>query len=129
MLNKKSWGFTLLELLVSISIIGVLISLASVSYSTAQKKARDAKRQGDLKTIQNALEQYYSICGYNYPATMPGAGNPITCALPPATTVLDAYPIDPKTGVAYPCTGCSVSGYTITATGEILTILPIKNLQ
>lgn len=51
-------GFTLLELLVVISIIGILIALGTVSYSTIQKKSRDSKRKGDMKAIQNAFEQY-----------------------------------------------------------------------
>ena len=34
--------------------------MGTVSYSTAQKKARDATRRGDMKAIQNALEQYYA---------------------------------------------------------------------
>ena len=53
-------GFTLLELLVVISIIGILMALGVVAYSTAQKKSRDAKRRGDMKSIQNGFEQYYA---------------------------------------------------------------------
>jgi len=61
-------GFTLLEMLVVIGIISVLVSIGFVSYSTAQKKARDAKRQSDLKSFQTALEQCYSVNGYTYPS-------------------------------------------------------------
>lgn len=59
-------GFTLLELLVVIGIIGILVGLGSVSYSSAQKKARDAKRHSDLSDIQKFYEQYYSLCGFKY---------------------------------------------------------------
>lgn len=53
-------GFTLLELLVVISIIGILVAMGAVAYSQAQKKGRDARRVGDMKALQNAYEQYYS---------------------------------------------------------------------
>ncbi len=56
----KKRAFTLFELLVSISIIGILIAVASMSYGSAQKKARDTRRIEDLKSIQKAMEMYYS---------------------------------------------------------------------
>ncbi len=65
--TKKKAGFTLLELLVVISIIGILIALGVVAFSTAQKKGRDARRKGDMKAVQDGLEQYYSK-NMGYPA-------------------------------------------------------------
>jgi type II secretion system protein G len=53
-------GFTLLELLIVIAIIGILITVGAASYSSAQKKARDSRRMQDMKSLQSALEQYYS---------------------------------------------------------------------
>ncbi len=66
-LKTAKGGFTLLELLIVIAIIGILVAMGTVSYSTAQKKARDATRRGDMKAIQNALEQYYAANGNQYP--------------------------------------------------------------
>lgn len=57
-MNKK--GFTLLEILVVISIIGILIAIGLAAFSTAQIKTRDARRRSDMKAVQNAFEQYYS---------------------------------------------------------------------
>lgn len=69
-MKKFLYGFTLLELLVVIGIIGILVGLGAVSYSTAQKKARDAKRKSDLQTLQNCLEQYYSYNNnFKYPVS------------------------------------------------------------
>jgi len=64
-------AFTLLEMLVVIGIIGILIGLGALSYSTAQKKARDAKRKQDLKAFQNAMEQCYAVNNYSYPIITP----------------------------------------------------------
>lgn len=82
-------GFTLFELLVSISIIGILMAVASVSYSSAQKKARDARRMEDMTSIQKAAEVYYSQNAYAYPANT-GA---FTSG---ANPVLQSWPSDPK---------------------------------
>jgi general secretion pathway protein G len=53
-------GFTLVELLVAIGIIGILSSIAVVSVSNVRAKARDAKRLADVKQIQTALESYFN---------------------------------------------------------------------
>jgi len=64
--SLKSLGFTLIELLVVISIIGILAALLTSSFSQAQKQSRDAKRKGDMKSVQNAFEQY-SVTNGRYP--------------------------------------------------------------
>jgi len=60
-------GFTLIEMLVVIVIIGILSSLILVNLSSARAKARDTKRVSDLAQIQLALEQYFDRCG-QYPS-------------------------------------------------------------
>ncbi|MFW0837565.1 MAG: type II secretion system protein [Candidatus Komeilibacteria bacterium] len=55
---KKSNGFTLIELLVVIAIIGLLSVMAVVSFNNARAKARDARREGDLKQLNNAIQLY-----------------------------------------------------------------------
>ena len=57
---QKKKGFTLIELLVVVAIIGLLATLSIVALNTARAKARDAKRVGDIKQIQTALELYYN---------------------------------------------------------------------
>jgi len=101
-------GFTLFELLVSISIIGILTALVSVSFSAAQRKARDARRLEDMNAIKIAAEQYYSLSGtYTYPIT--ASGNWTT---PSGQVVLELFPTDPKgvgwTAYSYP--GAVVDG-------------------
>jgi type IV pilus assembly protein PilE len=80
---KKS--FTLLEMLVVIGIIAILVTIGFASYSTVQKKARDSKRQSDLKAFQSAIEQCYSVNSFTY-TSITGTGTAsITETCPPAT--------------------------------------------
>lgn len=53
-------GFTLVELLIVIAIIGVLATIVTVSLGSSQQRARDAQRKSDLKQIANALEIYFN---------------------------------------------------------------------
>lgn len=111
-------GFTLLEMLVVVGIIAILVSMGIASYSTAQKKARDAKRKSDLTAIRNAFEQYYSLCSYKYPSTLPASGTNLTastadCTSLAADVVILKMPADPLGG-NYQCGGtCGTSGYTV----------------
>ncbi len=71
-------GFTLIELLVVIAIIGLLTSIVLVSLEPARARARDAKRQGDIRQISSAMELCYedATCGAGktqYVATAGGA--------------------------------------------------------
>lgn len=119
-IHKKQSAFTILELLVVMGIMAVLITAGAVSYSTAQKVARDARRLQDLKDIQNGFEQYYSICNYQYGVTgavpIPlSAGTTLTsqatCVTPNVSLI--TYPADPL-GANYQCTGsCTISAYTV----------------
>lgn len=59
----KTKGFTLVELLVVISIIGLLSTLAVVSLGSARSRARDARRISDIKQIQTALELHFADQG------------------------------------------------------------------
>ncbi|OHA64074.1 MAG: hypothetical protein A2842_02065 [Candidatus Wildermuthbacteria bacterium RIFCSPHIGHO2_01_FULL_48_25] len=56
----KKNGFTLIELLVVIAIIGILSSTILVSLQGARGKARDARRQFDIRQVSTALELDYS---------------------------------------------------------------------
>ena len=71
--NNSQRAFTLLEILVVISIMGILIALGTAAFTTAQKKGRDARRQSDVKAIQEGFEQYYAKNGA-YPTDADEAG-------------------------------------------------------
>ena len=121
-------GFTLLEMLVVIGIIAILVGLSTTSYSTAQKKARDAKRKSDLKSIQNCLEQYYSYNNnFKYNGSLPtGSGLTSAGELPASlncgsTTITS--PVDPinADSYTYSVTDITAASYEISATLESAT--------
>lgn len=59
---KKEYtrGFTLLELLVTATLIAVLTVIGIVSYSSVNKRSRDVKRRSDLEQLRSALEMFRS---------------------------------------------------------------------
>lgn len=122
---KKS--FTLLEMLVVIGIVAILVSLGFASYSTVQKKARDAKRKGDLSAMQRVLEQCYSIGSFTYPAITGGGTTSIStnCTLlgGPSITVTD------PTTKTYTVTGGAGTTYTVSVTLEDATVFTISDQQ
>ncbi len=71
-LNNFKKGFTLVELLVVMAILGILAVVSLANFRTSQMKGRDAQRKSDLRQIANALEAYMSDHG-GYPSAGTGA--------------------------------------------------------
>lgn len=65
-IKKSKSGFTIIELLVVVSIIGLLATIAMVALGDARNKAKDAKIKTELNGIMLALEEYNSSHG-GYP--------------------------------------------------------------
>ena len=105
---KKQEGFTLLELLIVIVIIGILALLIVPNVLSAPKKSRDTKRKTDLRAVKQSLEEYY-VDNSVYPATLNDlvtAGN------------MQSVPTDPKNVSPYVYTYTAANSnttYTLTA--------------
>ena len=68
-LKKKNdqRGFTIVELLIVIVVIGILAALVVTTYGGIQAKGRDSQRQSDLSALQTQIEAFYATNNY-YPA-------------------------------------------------------------
>jgi prepilin-type N-terminal cleavage/methylation domain-containing protein len=65
--NFNNRGFTIVELLIVIVVIGILALLVITTYSGIQAKARNSQRQTDIQSVQTQLEAFFSQNGY-YPS-------------------------------------------------------------
>ena len=68
-LRDRSRGFTLLELLIVLAIMGILITIAQPSLRTSIVRAKEAVLREDLFQMREALDQYYADNG-KYPAAL-----------------------------------------------------------
>jgi|GEM_PF-928572 prepilin-type N-terminal cleavage/methylation domain-containing protein len=71
-LEQRKSGFSLIEVLVVVGMIGILAAFTVVSLSSARMRSRDSKRVAFVKQINDALEIYYLQNGYYPTAITPG---------------------------------------------------------
>jgi general secretion pathway protein G len=99
----KDKGFTLLELLIVIVIIGILALIIVPGLASGPKRARDATRKSDLRGVKNAMEAYYTDKSM-YPAA-PASGTTVAAFTGLSASLVAAYlpalPKDPKDTAPY----------------------------
>lgn len=93
---KQESGFTLLELLIVLVIIGILAVLIIPNLVSGPARARDSQRKSDMRNVKTALETYFND-NNQYPA---GSGTAGYIGL--SSTLIPNYikvlPVDPKAG-------------------------------
>lgn len=107
---KKIRAFTLIEILVVATIIGVLVTVTAVSFANAQKRSRDARRKTDLETVRQALVLYRQDNG-SYGNVSGGFQSVVNSLSAGGYLTTDAV-ADPKTGHASYAIACEAGGAT-----------------
>lgn len=94
-------GFSLMELLVVISIIAALVTISAVSYTTVNKRTRDIKRKSDIEQLRNALLMFRGE-NNSYPNVGSGSftnASDLSSVL--VSTYIASIPTDPKSAQVY----------------------------
>lgn len=90
----KKKGFTLVELMIVITVIAILATIAVVSFTRVQKQARDTKRKAEVKSLQTALQAYFTE-KTTYPIVPAGGiASAVLTGLSP--TYISSIPTAPK---------------------------------
>lgn len=96
-------GFTLIEILIAVAIIAILTAIGIVSYTSINKRARDAKRLGDIEQLRSALEMFRSDYAY-YPAVNTSGfdvASNLGVELTSNNSYLPSIPADPQSTRTY----------------------------
>jgi prepilin-type N-terminal cleavage/methylation domain-containing protein len=127
MKSSKQKGFTLVELLVVVVIIGILASIALPNFISAQNKAKESSVKGNMRTAQVAAESYATDFAGIYPnvsftsdyeSYFPGGGNDASTSGNPLTN-----PISNTTG--WPVSGAVMTTTSIAGDRTGITALVI----
>lgn len=105
-MKRYSKGFTLMELMIVVAIIGIIAAIAIPSYQSQIQKTRRTDAQGALTGLANAMERYFTTQN-TYDGAAVGAGGIFP----------DQAPLDSGTKFYdLSISGASASGYTLLAT-------------
>jgi type II secretion system protein G len=117
--GRRERGFTLVELMVVVAVIGVLATIAIPLYANIQARGRLAKAQADSRTLASAVSVYGAHMG-RIPSTLTQLTTVATNALgQPGGPFMAAVPTAPGGWSTYAYTPNTTAGtFTISTSGD-----------
>ncbi|USN96152.1 MAG: prepilin-type N-terminal cleavage/methylation domain-containing protein [Candidatus Nomurabacteria bacterium] len=123
-ISYRQKGFTIVELLIVIVVIGILAAIVVVAYNGVTTHAADAKRSDELTSLVKVLEIYhaehgaYPLCGATGPDTTHAltSGTVSSCLaddlVPTYISTMPADPVDSGSNIYYYAAGYQKTGTT-----------------
>jgi prepilin-type N-terminal cleavage/methylation domain-containing protein len=97
MLTRNQAGFSYLEIMMVLLIIGLLLSISVASYTNLHANSLDQRRKTDIQEIRASLEQYRSVHGaYPTPNLTPGLPFGSAGLTEGTNTYMQMIPQDPQ---------------------------------
>jgi general secretion pathway protein G len=130
MRTLRHQGFSLIELMVVVTIIGILASIIYANFGGGNAKARDTERQTDLRVLQSAIAQYkqqngrYPLMGIDSDGNGYASESESAMYIASMTpTYIQRLPTDPRRG--------SNPGYSyaVDATGSVYKLVALRTVE